>query len=418
MILALLLLEVEGWELDLFAFDQLQQMLIEQLDVHGLHMFEIELPVLVARRLGRSQKIVVRSDRGGTQPVDAQVIGQPLGKGSLAGGRRTRDEDDLHVGLRRDFVGNLRALLLVQRFRDHHELLQRAAAGGDLVESADGVHAKDAPPLLVFLEDLEQVRLIFERCGFGWVLAGRELKNEAGGIVHQVESREHTRRRHDRTVREIGEIFAPVDDNTRRVTVFQELQLLDLPGLLEFPDGLGVGDFAAADRQVALDRLAHLVFHSLELLRGNAALGIAVVAEVAEEPLAEGVLQGEVGVGVELANGLAEQEAEGAPVDAPSVRVRGREELDLAVDGEGIGEGRDIVVDPRGDVGQAVRSPSAPQQLLYRRSRGTRDCIPILKRDSDSIHVFYLTTKTVPSCTPATTSSTLLLSSFNTSVAS
>ena len=64
---------------------------VEQHQIHRLDVFEIELVILIARRLRPVVKIVVHLDAHRTQAIDPQMQLQPLGKGGFPGGGRAGD---------------------------------------------------------------------------------------------------------------------------------------------------------------------------------------------------------------------------------------------------------------------------------------------------------------------------------------
>ena len=78
--------EVESRKIYPFAHQQSVHIIVEQIDIQGVQIFEIIMSVLIDRRLTPFQIIIISPHVKGLQPVYPQLHAQPLGKSRLAGG--------------------------------------------------------------------------------------------------------------------------------------------------------------------------------------------------------------------------------------------------------------------------------------------------------------------------------------------
>lgn len=256
-----------------------------------------------------------------------------------------------------------------------------SAVDDQLVQFADVVYSEDAAPLLVFPENLEQVRLIAERRNpLGLVRLGK-LQDEARGIMNQPEMLQHAGGRAQRPISDIGETAAAVSDHAGRVAEAQEVGLVALAGAFEHGDGLGEWDFAAFDPQVACDQLAHAGLDPRDLAPGDA-FALAAL-ETAEPSAAEGMLDGETHPGEKFGHGFGQQERKRTAVDPHPVPVGHGHKLHLAVEIQRKGKGREIVVHQATDERDAVAVVRAAQQGAGGDAPLAFDAASVLEPDDD-----------------------------------
>src|SRR5207249_9812481 len=100
--------------------------------------------------------------------------------------------------------------------------------GNDLVEPADGADAEDASPFLVFLKNLEQLRLRLVWAQLLRIVPIGKLQHEPRRMQNQLEQRQRPGTRRERAVSEVGKILAPARRDLGRITEAQEIVLVEL----------------------------------------------------------------------------------------------------------------------------------------------------------------------------------------------
>ena len=344
--------EVEAGHVDGLAGVEGVEMLVEEGEVDGFDVFEVVVAFFVAGGVFAVDEVVVDGDGDGSEAVDAELDGEAFGEGGLAGGGGSGDEDVADVvAAGGDFVGDAGDFLFVEGFGDADEV-GAFFGGDDFVEASDGVDVEDAAPLFVFLVDLEEDGLGAKGRNAGGDGAVGELDDEAGVVGDEFDVGDGAGGVGKRAVGEVGEAFAGVDDDFAGVAVFEEVGFVDLVLFLEVGEGGGVEGFAAEDGVIGGDEFVEALAEEVEVGLGNAF--VAVAGEGAVEAGAEGVFDGEGGVGEEIFDGFGEEEVCGGAVDAPAVGVGEGEEVDVAVDFEEEFEGDDHVVDEGAEVVAAV----------------------------------------------------------------
>ena len=91
------LFEIVVGNLHRLAVQQPHHVRVELLHVHGAQALEIVVAVLVPRGPVTVDEVVVRGDGVGPQTAGAELGGQPVGEGRLAGGGGSRDHDKANL---------------------------------------------------------------------------------------------------------------------------------------------------------------------------------------------------------------------------------------------------------------------------------------------------------------------------------
>ena len=307
--------EVVARDIDAFALHQAAQVVVEQFEVDGFERLVVVVAVLVLRGLLAIDEVVVERDQHGAQSEHAQVDAQPFGRGGLAARRGSRDEH--HAGPARevrlgDGVGYFGEFPLVEGLGQ----LDHAAgvAREDLrIDVADGRDTHDAHPRLVFAEDAEHLVLMdmaVQSVGRG---ARREHQIEAVVVGLDVEQPDVTRRGGQRTVEVAGRVGQRVEVAVEsRARVEQGDLVGEAFGSVAGAHLAGQG-LAPFDGQVAGHDLPHACLQGVGLFAGEFVDAFDLAVDAA---LSQRVADVERPVGIEVPDGLLENEPGRALVDA------------------------------------------------------------------------------------------------------
>ena len=145
-------LEIETWDFHFLAVQQIIQLPVEEVQVHGMQGLEVVVAFLVFRCMFAVDEVIVQFDDLRHEAEDADLVRKAFGRRGLSAGGRAGDENDLHTAAAFvDAVGDLCILAFVQGFR-HVDQLHDLVVQHDLVQGADAFHAHDVAPVGIFLQ--------------------------------------------------------------------------------------------------------------------------------------------------------------------------------------------------------------------------------------------------------------------------
>ncbi len=249
--------EIEPGDRHFAAFEQVGQVAVEQVQVQGVQGFEIAFAARVQGTGFAVDEIVVHGQGQRPDAVDLQLGGQALGKGGLAGSRRTGHQHQAQfLFFGGDGVGDAGDLFFVQAL-GHLDDLGNAAPGDDLVQAAHVADAEDLSPVLAFLVDLEELaRLADVAVDLEVLLLGKE-DDEARAVRFQLEARHGAGGVGQRVDLEVGEAAVLIDLDLVDAGIFDQALAVAHAALGKIEDGLGAGQQQALERQVVVDDLPH-----------------------------------------------------------------------------------------------------------------------------------------------------------------
>ena len=366
------------------AGEKALQVVVEESEVDGFERFVVVLAVGVARGLVSVDEIVVERDEHGIQPQDAQLDAQTLGRGGLAARRGAGDEyhaRSLRAVGRGDRVGDARQPFLVEGFGDLDEL--RGVARQHLgVEPADGRYAHDVDPLLVLVEDVEQLVLRHERFERVGVAASGQYDVETVVVGADVEQADVVGRRGERAVEVALHVAQRVERAVKARSGVEQLGLVVESQPREFHCGVDRPYAAADDRNRRVDQLLHAGADGFGLPGGDAVAPLDFAVEAAQHRVADV----ELVFGIELADGPLEDERRRAFVDTDAFEVCG---VDITHRDRGVYlvvQFLDAVVDVGRQVGVRSLGQVLPLDVEQRRSHFDLDrAVEVLADDLDKI---------------------------------
>ncbi len=98
----------------------------------------------------------------------------------------------------------------MESFRNFYEIAD-FIGGNELVQAPDVIDAQDPAPFLVFLENLEQVRLFAESSHAPRILRAGKLEDETRWIINQTKTFKNSGVWSQRAVGQVKKTVAPVD---------------------------------------------------------------------------------------------------------------------------------------------------------------------------------------------------------------
>lgn len=226
----------------------------------------------------------------------------------------------------------------------HLDEVVLALGADDSVEVGDSGHLEELGPVVVLLEDVEELGSLLEHAQLVGVVGVGALKEEAFGEGAEIPTREAASGGDESAGDFMGGTVEALHDDVELLEVGEEAigvgDVLILDGL----EGVGEEHVLAFEGDVQLLELDHAFADSLSEreLVGLVVLGEFNFAVVAAE---ERVLHFELSQGEAVADSLVEEKGEGVLVHAHALTVGDVEETDALGVVDVVGEGGDLVVD-------------------------------------------------------------------------
>ena len=329
------LLEVVFRNLDLFAGQQLVQLQVEEIQIHGVEALEVPFPVLVQRGLVPVDKVVVQFDDLRFQAEHPALEGDPQrGRGLSAGGRSCDHDDPALSASVVDFVGDGRVFPAVERLGDVDDVDSLASLDG-LVEFADAMDPDDAAPVGIFGQGGGDLGLTAHRHDLAEVVEDRRLEAETVAESVQVKGLQIARRRDQRTVEGVRQAIQRINVGDKLSETAEQFRLVPLMLVLIDADGIFGRDLGFAERKIRGDDFLHPGFQPVDLLvfqeidRAVPVFPPDGFLQLAIQAAREGVVNHEDLVRKQFPDGFLQDEAEGTDVAAPAVRMVVADEFNL-----------------------------------------------------------------------------------------
>ena len=366
------------------AGEQALQMVVEEFQIDGFERFVVVFAVCVQRGLVAVDEVVVERDEHGFQSQNAELNAQTLGRGGLAARRRARDEHHARaaraIGLG-DRVSDARKPFFMEGLGDLDQF--RGVARKHLgVEPADGGHAHDVDPLLVLVEDVEELVLRHQRFERVGMAAAGQHDVKAVVVGADVEQVDVGCRRGERTVEIALHVAHRVETAVKARTGVQQLGLVveSQPRVLHRRVDRPYA--AAGDRNRFVDEFLHAVADRFGLLRRDAVAPFDLAVEAAQHRVADV----ELALGVEFVDGSLENERGRAFIDADAFEMGG---VDVTYGDRGVYlvvQFLDSVVDIGRQIGVRSFGKVLPLDFEQRRSHFDLDrSVEVVADDLDEI---------------------------------
>ncbi len=332
--------EVVAWQLHLLAFDEVGEVLVEELEVERIERLEVVLAVLILGRRLAVEEVVVEGDANGPHAVGDELHGESLARRGLAAGGRTGDEHYLYVMARLDVVSHAHELLVLQGLEDVYHVVGMAGEDG-FVQVAHGAYAHLLLPVVILLEHLEHLVLLDERGEFCRLAALRHTEQQTVGEHLQAEGGEQTGACEHGTVVVVRVVVEGIEGGVHLAETLYEVHLGGLAALFESLYHVLGGLLVAVDVVVGSYYLLHLLAYVVGIVGGD----VATEEKTAEVTVADGELYLDARIGVQVAHGLAEYHVERLGVGAHACRGGDVEELQRLVAEEAVVKAHYAVID-------------------------------------------------------------------------
>ena len=150
--------EIVFRQFHLLATEERIKLLVEQIEVQGIDALKIKITIFILRCLIPIHEVIIERNLQRLQSVYGKLDAQTLAGSSLARRRRTRQQYQLHPFAAGNLLGNLRQLLLLQRFADIDDIRSMSRIDS-LVEVTHGSDTQDFLPAMMLLEDIKHLVL-------------------------------------------------------------------------------------------------------------------------------------------------------------------------------------------------------------------------------------------------------------------
>ena len=216
------------------------------------------------------------------------------------------------------------------------------ALGDGPVQVADVIHAHGALQLEVLLVGVEHLLLRHEGVEPSGVFALGQLQEDAVSVGDEVEERDAAGGGREAAVEVVDVTVEAVVGGVGHAGGLDEQGTVVHPLLTEGGQGVLGADDVADEGAILADDLLHALLDAADVVLGHR----FAVLEGAVETFRNGVLEAEGARRIEVVDGLDEDEAEGAQVDAIARGVGVVDELDVLRVPAAIGEALYALVDP------------------------------------------------------------------------
>ena len=316
----------------LFARQELQEIFLQGLVVHGVEIVEVVAAVGKLGRVHAVHEIVVRAEGDGPQAAGLELHCEPLRYGGFTGRRRAGDEHQPHSPAAVETLAYLfrylNDLLFLQGFRYLDEFLAVALLAGE-VQVAHGAQAHYIVPGQVLLEHSEGLGLVHVWGDEGGVMLVGAAEQHAFVEELQVPDLKVAGRRHQAAVVIVGGAAEGVVVHIHLPAGFQQTGLVFVAFFPEDAYGLGRLHLEAVEVQVFLHHSEHAGLYLFHVFRGGfAAVGLVQFAVVA---VRDWMLHLYLAAAEHVVRRLAQQEEEGTVVHPHSAGGGGVAEFDVAV---------------------------------------------------------------------------------------
>ena len=126
LVLALARLKIKIRQFHTLSVQKCCHIPVQKLDIQCFQAFKIIVAVFIPRRIYPVHIVIIKADRMRRQTMRRKLDRQPVAERRLSGGRRTRNQHKFNLLSFRNLLRNLRNLLLLQRLRNQHHLLNIA----------------------------------------------------------------------------------------------------------------------------------------------------------------------------------------------------------------------------------------------------------------------------------------------------
>lgn len=211
--------------LHLFAVEQVNEVLVEQVDVQRLECLKVVVAVFIEGRVFAIHKIVVEREVHRGNARHEQLNGQSLAKGGFAARRRAADEHDFEfVVVVGNFIGNLADFFLVQCFRYLDDGFAFAVVC--LIEVTHVGNVEHPVPLGVFAEYVEHLILNDEFGHLLGVVGAGQLQQHAFVVFVKVEHLQVAGGWHQVAVKVVGQRVEPVKGGVHFAAMPQDVRFV------------------------------------------------------------------------------------------------------------------------------------------------------------------------------------------------
>ena len=253
--------EVIFRNLNLLAVKEFDKVFLEIFMIHGVEIVEVVASVRQFWRVHPVDEVVVRGERDRVQAARLQLDAEPLADRAFSAAARPGDQHELDRILRIvvppfNLLCDLYYLLLLQCLRNLDQV--RGVAFQDRLIDIPDIRQPHYPvPFVSLGEDLEGLRLLDGRRQILRMVAVRDTQQYSSVAEPHTEGLKVAGARNQLVVVIVRHILKGVAGDVDLAARLQQLHLVVVAGLFEYPDGFLDLYLLAPERNVGLDNLSH-----------------------------------------------------------------------------------------------------------------------------------------------------------------